>query len=353
MQKFMARLKNKAKYLLEKRIVLKKHSRSEHYKNIIFILPASKYPSGGEIVTYNKSEAINKINYKDFQSKILHPTKLNYTTDKFIHNAIIKRKLSFDIEKDFVFIPEVMVIRYAKYMIDAGIKFGIHVQNGYSMDVEIRAGIGEFKDLKNYYHKASIIIGNSIDTIANIKFIFPEYSDKIIYLSYVIDKARYQDIQTKRNIITYMPRKLEVHTKMLLFFLGEKLPENWTIRLIHGVSEQEVYDIFFDSKIFLSFSEFEGIAMPPAMAAMSGNKVIGYTGEGNKEYFHLPCFEQIPCGNIKLFVESILKAVVSFDAHNENLDIESIQYLQEMFSVQKQEILLKNLIDTVDLKLKS
>lgn len=351
MLKIITRINNKIKTLQEKKLILRTFSRNSTHKNIIFLLPASKYPSGGDIVSYNQSETINKINYKGYQSEIFHPTNLKYSTDKFVHNTKIKRDLLFDIEKDFVIIPEVMVIRYAKQLIDTGLKYGIHVQNGYGMDVEIRAGIGHFKDLKNAYSHASIIIGNSNDTKENIKFVFPEYIDKIIHLPYVINKAKYQDIEHKKNIITYMPRKLEPHTKMLLFFLAEKLPKNWSIQSIHGVSEQEVYDIFYKSKIFLSFSEFEGIAMPPAMAAMSGNRVIGYTGEGNKEYFHLPCFEEIPCGDIKLFVEKLLNAVERYDKNQEILDIKSIESLQTMFSEERRLKKLKNMLDTIDLNL--
>ena len=41
------------------------------------------------------------------------------------------------------------------------------------------------------------------------------------------------------------------------------------------------------SKIFLSFSNLEGIGIPPIEAALAGNKVIGYTGGGGIEYWKL------------------------------------------------------------------
>ena len=39
----------------------------------------------------------------------------------------------------------------------------------------------------------------------------------------------------------------------------------------------------FEWKIFLSFSSLEGLGLPPVEAALAGNHVIGYTGEGGNE----------------------------------------------------------------------
>ena len=49
--------------------------------------------------------------------------------------------------------------------------------------------------------------------------------------------------------------------------------------------------------------------MPPLEAAIAGNKVIGYTGGGGKEYWQKPIFEEIQSGDIKNFSEKILNAV--------------------------------------------
>ena len=45
--------------------------------------------------------------------------------------------------------------------------------------------------------------------------------------------------------------------------------------------------------------------MPPLEAAIAGNKVIGYTGGGGKEYWIKPIFDEIQPGNIKGFCEKI------------------------------------------------
>lgn len=323
-------------------------SYSSAKKNIIFILPVQKYPAGGSIVAHHHSDTINTIGHQNVQSQMLYPQNPLNDPKQFVHNSIIKRDCRFNRSNDFVLIPEMMVARYAPKLIELGVKYGIHVQNGYSVGVEILAKIVNHDDLKNAYESADIIIGNSNDTIENIQTIFPQISKEILRSYFVINKAKYQPIENKKNIITYMPRKLCKHSALVLLFLGDKLPGNWSIRAIDGVTEQEVYDIFYESKIFLSFSEFEGLAMPPAMAAMSGNRVIGYTGEANKEYFHLSCFEEVHCGDIKDFVAKILAAVERFDNGQETIDEEAITDLKTLFSEKKQQQFIRQLIDRVD-----
>lgn len=320
-------------------------------KNVIFLLPVQVKPAGGSIVAHHHSDTIKAIQYKNCSSQVFYPDKLQHSVTKFVHNSSFKQDTKFDINNDFVIIPEMMICRYAPKLIELGVKYGIHVQNGYSIGVELRSNIARFDELKNVYDKADLIIGNSLDTIANIQTVFPDVSDKIIRSYFVINKAKHQPVADKKNVITYMPRKLGKHSQLVLLFLGDKLPPHWSIKAIDGVTEQQVYDIFYESKIFLSFSELEGLAMPPAMAAMSGNRVIGYTGEANKEYFHLPCFEEVNCGDIKTYVDKILKAVKRFDNNEEQVDTTSIDYLKDLFSEHKQKQFIRNLLDQIDKKL--
>lgn len=317
-------------------------------KNVIFILPVQRYPAGGSIVAHHHSDTINALNHQSVQSQVLYPQNPLNTTQQFVHNSSYKKNCHFNKSSDFVLLPEMMVARYAPKLTALGVKYGIHVQNGYSVGVEILAKLANYNDLKTAFENADVIIGNSNDTIENIRTVFPSLSTDIIRSYFVINKAKWQPIENKKNIITYMPRKLGKHSALVLLFLGDKLPKHWSIRAIDGVTEQEVYDIFYDSKIFLSFSEFEGLAMPPAMAAMSGNKVIGYTGEANKEYFHLPCFEEVYCGDIKAFVSQILAAVERFDNGQETIDLESIAFLNDLFSEKRQQQFIHELVQKVD-----
>ena len=48
---------------------------------------------------------------------------------------------------------------------------------------------------------------------------------------------------------------------------------------------------------------------------MAGNKVIGYTGGGGKEYWKKPIFDEIEYGEISKFADKILKEI---NLYNDN-----------------------------------
>ena len=130
--------------------------------------------------------------------------------------------------------------------------------------------------------------------------------NKILNVKYSIDYKKFNFKIKKENLITYMPRKLPKHSELIISFLNNSLPSNWRIKAIDNSSEKEVYRILEKSKFFLAFSNLEGLPLPPIEAALSGNKVIGYTGEGGKEYWKEPIFTEIKTAEIKKFCQKIL-----------------------------------------------
>lgn len=342
----------KSEYLSRTRVKYSVVSASSRVqKRLIFVLPVLHYPCGGNIVTHNKADAIHALGYRETTAEVMYPQELDFSPTLFPYSAPIKRDLTIDVTQDFVVVPEAFVLINTPSLIEQKIPYAINVLNGYLMDLELIDQLGDFEALSLAYQHAAFIISISEDTTENIKMVFPECADKIIQASYVIDKAKQAPLEQKENIITYMPRKLSRHSQLVLFMLGKKLPAHWRLVPIDGVTEAEVYAIFTRSKIFLSFSEFEGLAMPPVMAALSGNLVIGYTGEGNKEYFHLPCFEEVMSGDLKTFVDKLLKAVERFDRQEYQIDQSAIAHLTERFSQQRLKTFLKTLIDRVHVHL--
>lgn len=342
----------KSEYLSRTRVKYSVVSASSKVqKRLIFVLPVLHYPCGGNIVTHNKADAIQALGYRDTTAEVMYPQELDFSPTLFPYSAPIKRDLAIDVTQDFVVVPEAFVLINTPSLIEQNIPYAINVLNGYIMDLELIDNLGNYEELHRAYQHAAFIISISEDTTENIKMVFPECADKIIQASYVIDKAKQVPLEQKENIITYMPRKLSRHSQLVLFMLGKKLPKHWRLVPIDGVTEAEVYAIFTRSKIFLSFSEFEGLAMPPVMAALSGNLVIGYTGEGNKEYFDLPCFEEVMSGDLKTFVEKLLIAVERFDGQQYHIDQSAIAHLTERFSQQRLKTFLKTLIDRMHLHL--
>tara|TARA_B100000700_G_C15007995_1_gene839539 strand:- start:582 stop:1637 length:1056 start_codon:yes stop_codon:yes gene_type:complete len=300
--------------------------------NVIYICTAEKGPSGGAKIIYKHSEIINNLK-KNFTSQVIHIKKnksskwkgslskiLKLNNSKFygwdfrdigvsknfkyrwFDNKInIKNDFMLNKNYDFVIIPEIFAHFAEPLLIKKKIPYAIFVQNGYCLEPT-----NNYAALDLAYTKAKFIISYSEDITKCISIAFPNCKNKIFKTSYSIDNKKFNTSIKKKNIITFMPRKLPEHSKHLLFFLRKKLPSNWVVKPLHNLKEKDVYTYLLKSKIFLSFSYLEGLPLPPVEAAIAGNKVIGYTGEGGKEYWKSPVFTEIQNGDMSKFVGEII-----------------------------------------------
>lgn len=110
----------------------------------------------------------------------------------------------------------------------------------------------------------------------------------------------------KKKKIAFMPRKLAEDSLQVINILkARKKMDDWEFFPIDNMDEQEVAKHLKESVFFLSFNHREGFGLPPIEAMSCGCFVIGYSGQGGKEYFK----EEFSClveqGNIIDFVEKI------------------------------------------------
>jgi len=308
--------------------------------NIIYLLPEMKGASGGAKVIYNHSLILNNIN-RNISSKIIYLKKnflyklqlslskrIKFFDEKFSGWDGKKMKVSkkfkpnkewhkdeifngenlnFDKKKDFVIIPEI----WAHFAIDLkfaeqNINYAIFVQGFYHMN-----STNNFLNLKKSYENAKLIITTSKYTVSYLRTMFPNIKKNIFKVNLSVDSNKFK-IKKKTNLITYMPRKLPAHSSLLIFYLKNLLPKNWKILPIDNVSENNLVKTLSMSKIFLSFSNFEGMGIPPIEAALSGNKVIGYVGGGGSEYWKKPIFIKVENGEIEDFAKKIIQSIQSY-----------------------------------------
>tara|TARA_Y100000748_G_C15450722_1_gene470860 strand:+ start:110 stop:1147 length:1038 start_codon:yes stop_codon:yes gene_type:complete len=310
-------------------------------KNIIYLCNTEKGASGGAKIIYHHSEIIN--NLKGYSSQIVHIKKKktakwktsfskrfninpnqetgwqlnqveavkNFKYDWFKNNVSIKDNLKFNKKNDFVILPEIFAHLADDLLIKNKIKYGIFVQNGYSIFFTSNE-----KKLFKAYSKASFILSYSEDITQCVKLSFPKLKTKIIKIKYSIDSKKHNSKIRKKNLITFMSRKLPQHSTQVVFFLKKHLPNNWNIKDLNNIDEKEVYKNLCLSKIFLAFSNLEGLPLPPVEAAIAGNYVIGYTGEGGKDYWKKPIFTEIYSGDIRNFVRQVIKKVAEINSNN-------------------------------------
>lgn len=315
---------------LPKYAAIKTAQKSQKQKSIVFLCPSTNVPTGGVKVIYNQAALINSLR-GELTASVLHPMIPDFNCTWFNHGATFKRDLEFDLQNDFVMIPEFWAVPHARLLHRMGVHYGLYVQGGYVMGLR-GSNYGEEHD--DAYHNAALILAISDDTVECIKMAYPECADRAYRVHYSVNPDKFIASSNKENIICYMPRRMKSHSLLVTFFLNKKIPPHWRIESIDGLNEDGVAAILAKSKIFLSFSELEGCPLPPVEAALSGCQVIGYTGEGAKEYWDEEIFTEIYSGDIKAFVRAVLNKIDEIDSSPSGSHATAIKNLAHKYSAQ-------------------
>ncbi len=277
---------------------------SQHaLKNIFYFCIPEVRPTGGIKYLLRHSHLINQmdnpiasaihvLNFPDFEP----PWEAPHT---------LKRDNRFNRFTDLIVLPEIMVEETAPVLIKNRVRYAILAQNGFYL-AQGKSDMSHFAEL---YNGAISIVSTSLDITATLQAIFPSLRPRIHNINYAFDREIYSGHNEKRNLITYMPRKLPYHSRMVIRYLGARQLCNWDIQPIDGLGEAGVVALLKESRVFLSFSELEGFGLPPVEAALLGNKVIGYTGIGGREYFRAPLFEPIEHGDFLAYVNAVEREV--------------------------------------------
>ena len=193
----------------------------------------------------------------------------------------------------------------------------------------------DYDKLSMSYNDANLILVTSIEAKQFIASLYPNCKNKIFLIKQFIKSPKKKI--NKKNYITCMPRKLPAHFHLLKFFIKDKLPKNWKIDILEGVSENQLEYKINRSKIFLSFSHLEGFGMPPLEAALAKNKVIGYVGGGGYEYWKKPIFHEIRYGDINNFGKTLLREINNYSKKWIENTKKERTYLSKKYSMVEQE----------------
>lgn len=321
---------------------------------LIYLCHPIKKAIGGVKVIYRQAALVNQLlSERGSSAVVMHPNTLFFRVNWFDTNVFIKRgffkwrwmgkpSLSkidgfFNPQTQAVVIPELWARKYGDQLAELGVTYAIFVQNGYYISK------GDPKILDRAYQGARCVLTISEDASRCVALAFPGTESRILRMHYSVDTTRFRPDRHKENIITYMPRKLADHSAKVMFFLRHHLPAHWKVVPISGLNEDGVANLLQKSKIFLSFSHFEGCPLPPLEAALSGNQVIGYTGQGAKEYWMSEMFEEIESGNVAHFAERVIAKIAELDALDSfPIHVQAIERLTRTYSeAQERQDLLK------------
>jgi hypothetical protein len=308
-------------------------------KKITYVCPSMNEPIGGVKVIHKHSELLCDMGVN---SEVLYVYGENKVADWFDHKAKVVFESKFNSQRDIVVLPETLTVDLWKKLKSRGIEYLIFVQNGYLVNMNIPP-----EEIEECYASAKLILCISEDAMRCMAAFFPNISKKLVRLTCAIDQTVFLPSEKKQNIITYMPRKQKKHSDLLVPILQRKLSPGWEVRAIGNMTEAQVAQQLSISKIFLAFSGLEGLSLPPLEAALCGNFVIGYTGQGGNEYWREPVFTEVHSGDLVDFLEKIMVKVRLMDNSDPKVDDEDLAWIKEKFSQSHEIHLLKKMLDVV------
>jgi hypothetical protein len=310
---------------------------------IIYGAPPSNTPAGGVKVIYRHSEILN---HMGISSAVWHPGDENFKCSWFENNIRTITAQELSPQTDVVIVPEIWASSYVPMLKGLGFRVAIFVQNCYYTHVNLNPS--NPNAIADAYRNADLILSISQDTSEYLINIFKVPEEKVILQRYSINASLFRP-GNKSKTITYMPRKMEQHSVRVVSALRPLLPEGWSIKALDKMTETQIATNLADSIIFLAFSEFEGLPVPPVEAALSGNIVIGYHGQGGREYWLAPNFIQIEQGDIQGFIKNVLDTIEKIG--NNKLEINNInntmQTIQNYFSSNNEIHMLKQFLNKV------
>lgn len=276
-------------------------------RRILVLCPEIDEPSGGTRKLYRHVDILNSAGRESF---IVH-RKLGFRCTWFENSTpIIYADLagispSEVGRSDILVVPETLGPRLAR--LAPGTPKVIFNQNsyctfvGYSFDP---------LDLEAPYQHPEILatLVVSEDNREYLTFAFPRA--KIVRLRHGIDRSFFHPHDEKTTAIAYMPRKNANDVVQVINLLKQRRTVGeFSLVAIHGKSEVEVAKVLRRCAIFLSFGHPEGFGLPPAEAMACGCVVIGYHGNGGREFFRPEFSHSISAGDILSFVQTIERVV--------------------------------------------
>ena len=278
-------------------------------RRIIYLCPADDLPCGGVKVIYRHAELLTALGVEAF---VLHPFDTAFRCTWFSHATRFLDSLSLDPLVDFVIIPELWAGVFGPQCRQQNVRYAVFVQNGYlshPIVPQISADL-----MEAVYRGADLVLAISEDTARMVELNYPGLDpDRMFRARYSVGErflatALSTLVPRRGREITFMPRKMATHAVRVVFALRQHLPPGWQITPIQGVDEATCAALLFASSIFLAFSDLEGLPLPPLEAALAGNIVVGYTGQGAAEYWDAPNFREIHQGDIHGFVAAAAQA---------------------------------------------
>jgi glycosyltransferase involved in cell wall biosynthesis len=290
------------------RLIVPTSSEISSHSAIFFLTPDYDRPAGGIRVIYRHVDILNDVGITAF---VLHQRR-GFRCSWFENNTKIVSVSDVKVCRgDLLVVSEVDIDLLAR--VAPGTRRVIFNQNCFFTWQRISG-----KALHAYVASLDTV---GIVTISGysqelLQLAFPTSSIQKIRLSIDPDLFHCGSDDRPRRI-AYMPRRgREVAQQVLEILESRGVLRGWDVVPLDGLSHSEVADQLRLTRIFLSFSYWEGFGLPAAEAMACGSYVIGNHGQGGREFFFPEFSTAIEAGDTLAFVRAVEEAVNNENATN-------------------------------------
>ena len=306
---------------------------------IYAVCPDLNFPSGGVKKLY---ELVDTLNDNGVESYIIHTSKdfrITWFENSTKVTDFISIRLALD---DILLLPEVIGEQMLSYY--PGVRKIIFCQNSFYALQMFYGKPEKFQEVFIHQDIILVLVVSDYD-FKLFKWLYPEI--KISRFICGIDERLFYFPSDKKRIISVMPRKLKSDYNFLENLLQVKgILKNYSLQVIEDVPYVKCAEVMRDSAVFLSFSHKEGFGLPPAEAMACGCIVVGYHGQGGKEYFNKEFSYTIEPWDMFTYaqkIENVLEQVNKEPKQIQETGRKASQFILDNYSMKHQEQSILNI----------
>lgn len=298
---------------------------------IYIVCPDTKSIQGGFKTIYRQAEVLTKLGY---HAHVLH-RETGFRPEFFPTQASVQAIKDVDPKPDDILVlPEIydqaFEARPPSGLLDWSKDWLIHRPRRKQMPVQI----DEVRELLKKTHRVIILNLNGFHVFrdfaldrdpATHAFNDPRIEGMIVvsrqneqmmrlgfpnlplyYFHKSVDPEVFKPTPPKQNRICFFPRKQMGSAKQVMAILKKRgRLDGFELVPMKNMTQDEVAEVMGASKVFLSFSESEGLPRPPMEAMMAGCVVVGFHGQGGKDYMLPEYCYPIEGGDYGGYVEAV------------------------------------------------
>lgn len=273
----------------------------------LFYCADDNVPSGGVRKLYRHVDVLNRHGH---EAVVLHQ-KEGFRCSWFANDTAIAYATRTPLTPtDILIIPEVFGPQLAS--VSPGVRKVIFNQNAY---YSFRGYSVNPTDLSCAYLHRDLIgaVVVSEDNREYLSYVFPRL--RVLRVRYGVNCAMFSYHDGKKKRIACMPRKNSDHVLQVLNILKFRGAfEGFELVFIDQCSHDQVAELFKECAFFFCFGHPEGWPILPAEAMASGCIVVGYYGNGGREFWHRDFCCPVEFGDVLGFARTAENVLRSYRA---------------------------------------